>query len=277
MSRPQAVASSPPATGITRDCDLTLWSSSGAMEIGAGVGMARAVRSMGDASATGINISSVSTIFGVDKYNRLVADIPSGLGNGTMIQYGIPVTTLLPLNHAAYGLRRGITRMIATLSSDVAATPNNDVGMQFVIGGGTLAQLYANNNVTGAGKSGFGIWMVAGKWIWGGKLVNTAQFVLSETVDLGLDVLEPSAVEVRVYDAVDSLKPAKVEVWVNNVLFLTRYWVNPAGVVTPVLPPFGAALGAAIYAQIRNTSLGPTHARFGDFSLIHGPNNEGTI
>lgn len=276
MSNIAAVASSPPSTGITRDVDLTLATNSGTNEIGAAPSTTRELRGALTAGGqTGVGISSVSTLLAAPN-GRLVWNVTSGLGNGAMIQYGVPITTILPTNKAAYSLRRGVVRVISTLFADSAQTPNNDVGMQIVIGGGTLAQLLANNNVSGPGKSGYGIWMIANKWVWGIKLVNTAQGVLSEAIDLGLTVTQENLIEIRTYDAVDTLKPAKVELYINNVLILTRYWVNPAGVVTPTLPPFSAANGVVIYGQIRNTSTGPANCYFGDFSVIHGPNNEGT-
>lgn len=284
MSNISSVAASPPVTGITRDCDLVLDTNTGAKEIGTAYSIARNLRTSvnGSVNAIGIVQSSVAVAI---KNGLPMPAVSSGLGNGAAIQYGIPIYTdhtLAAFHPASYSLRRGVTRIVSTLFADTAETPNNDVGMQAVIGGATLCELLPNTGAT-AGKTGFGIWMLGGLWKWATKQPTDPANTLSDTVTLigrtngNVDCTVPTQVELRIFDAAggtpSATNNARVEVWIENIKRITRYWTNPTGVSDPVLPPMNFAL----YPQIRNTSTGPAHAYFADFCLIHGPNNAGTL
>jgi len=283
MSNISAVASSPPVTGITRDCDLVLVGSSGSRDIGQPCSQVMNLRTgvQGGVNANTVVQSSATWQL---RNGMTVPAVSSGLGNGAAIIYGINVQTdpvLAAANPSAYATRRGVSRVISTMSADTAETPNNDVGMQCVIGGSTLAQLLPVTG-GGAGKVGFGIWMLGGLWKWAMKVAADAANTVSDQVTLqsggvNLDVTAPNLIELRIYDSAGGVASAshnaRVEVWVNSILFLTRYWSNPVGIATQALPP----MIDPFYPQIRNTSTGPAKAYFGDFCLIHGPANEGTL
>lgn len=286
MSRNSAVASSPPVVGTNRDCDLQLCTNGGTLNVGEPFSNARNLRTGLSMSKQDVQVVLSSTTVAVQG-GRIVADVTSGLGNGAMICYGIPVCTdhtLGAFSPSAYELRRGVTVISSTMFAPTSEAPNNDVGMMAVIGGGSLAELLPVDASAGNGKSGFGIWMLSGGgWFWGMKSQTDAAGDLTEAIALpqGTVVTKPRQAQMRVYDQGPGLPNAhtnaRVELWWQGLKFLTRYWTNPTGVTTPVLPVLDAVQGAAIYPQIRNTSTGPAHAYFGDFSLIHGPVNEGTI
>jgi hypothetical protein len=284
MSRNSAVASSPPVTGTTRDCDLVIDTTTGIREAGTAYSTVRNLRT-GVSGSGNQNIGLVKSGIAVAiKFGYPVAAVSSGLGNGAAIQYGIGIQTDITnagFFPAAFSLRRGVTRIISTMFAEAAVVPNNDVGMQAVIGGATLVELLPVSG-GGAGKIGFGIWMIDGAWIWATKNAADAAGQLSDKTPLlsngnPLVVTAPTQAEIRIFDSAGGLPSAthnaRVEIWLQSKLFLTRYWTNPDDVDTPVLPP----LIAPVYPQIRNTSTGPANAYFGDFSLIHGPVNEGTL
>jgi len=270
-------ATGPAGPGSTKLVYFTLIGSSGTYEVGAGASAVRDMRSAGNGSEHGVGISNLSTLLAFQS-GRMSWKVPSGLGNGTMIVYGFPVLTANPTKGNSFALQRGVVRIICTMYADSFVSPNNDVGMLAIIGGAALTDLTPKNNVTTAGSSGFGVLMQGSKWKWVIKYSNTGSAVFAEAVDVTWDAasaLTPAQVEFRIFEAT-ATDPARCDLMIDSAVILTRYWVNPTGVTTPVLPPMTTTAGA-IYAQIRNTSTGPAGAYFGDFSVIKGPNDAGTL
>lgn len=266
--------------GTTRDVDVSI--EHNAVNPGT-------IRFRGGAQLTGVIING-SAVFGHAAGKRCI-DVPSGIGNGLCFGYMFPLQILRPADAGAVNPRQGIVRMVSGMlkSGATGGAPNSDIGLDVLIGNpGGIADLWTANNSHLSGASGFSVQLdAAAVWKWKIKNPDTVSGLWAEDLALPAAVqaqlnslTTAGIVEFRMYDATFALE-AKCELYIDGALILTRYWTNPAGVVTPVLPPMGpngvGVTGNLLTFQMRNTSQGPPHMYFLDPCMIIGANDAGTL
>ncbi len=205
--------------------------------------------------------------------------IPSGLSYGMTCDFGLLVATVRP-QKGAQQLRQHVTRIVVQLSIDEGANPlaniNNDVGLFAKFSDG---RFLINDWTGGSGlyPSYFGcaVMLRPAGWCWVVKQNNDVTLYDVTPLAWPVNYADWCEVEFRIIDATDT-QEASIQLWLNGVKVLTRYWTNPAGVSSYQLPPFSVK-GAQIFSVLRNTSTGPQMLYAGDWSTIVGPNDAGTL
>lgn len=273
-----ASAASQPGKGTTRAIDLVLDMRAAGIVPGGNITNATFYRRSGLAGP-GLTVSP-SPVYCV--YNgRAGYRVLSGLGAAAGWDLGLGVCTLQPTFGGQLATQQQVTIYRTSLAAGSFVSPNNDVGMVIKICSGTsTGDLIGAPTGSASGQSGFGVMMLGNAWCYVMKLLGQAQNTVTEQVTLVWPTNDPTIpvdCEFRIYDATLAL-PGSVELWIAGVKQLTRYWVNPAGVVTPVLPPFASGVGGMqLRMAHRNTSTGPAYVEFYDVAVIQGPADAGTI
>jgi hypothetical protein len=276
----QPTAQNGPASGTTRTIDLSLaeydLGSRGTMIWRSGVVVSGMVNSGGD-----------GWLF---RRGRQALVISSGLGYGWFCSYGLVPLIQRIANRGALAAIAGVTRLLVSMAVDDMSgvtNPNSDIGVDVLIGlPSGISDLRTANNTHLAGSSGWAVlFMPSGMWDFVVKQPDTNSGVFSESTPLpdsvqtALNSGEPSEIEFRVIDATASAE-AKMQLWINGVKILTRYWVAGQS-ADALLPPLGTVAagvtGTVLILQLRNTSTGPPAMYFYRPQLIQGPNDSGTL
>lgn len=270
----QPIAALP--TGSTRTIDYALNDSAAGAVIDA-TGLQNAVRNLRSGVVENAQLS-ISTCVWTFSQGRMMVAIKSGLNNGFAWLKGMTVTTQRPPIPGSLTLRGPrVTRFLVTQAAPFYI-PNADVGTNILISSaGGISDLFTAIG-TGPNKSGFGVQMIQNRWNFVNKWQGVGSGNFTEAVDLGLGAIGGLIdTEFRIYDATFQ-QEARLEVWVAGLLRLTRYWTNPLGVGTPLLPPLNTTLsGAQLFMQHRSTSTAPADVLIADSSIIQGTADSGTL
>jgi len=212
--------------------------------------------------------------------------IPNSNAAGIVPGFFATPRTTRPASGSGF-VRQMVWRFIDTILFPVGA-PTDDCGSLIKIAFGTasaLAQSFSQSALaTGSGTAGMGLLMVnaANTYCWVNKQTGTASGVYAEIVTPipnnpgNLSDGSWHVIEHRIYDATPTAE-ARYELWIDNVKCLTRYWVNPSGVVTTLLQPFDTATGNQLAHTIRNHSTNSGTIAVANAAVIFGAVDQSTL
>jgi len=267
----------PPPEGGSRWIDYSLDHQSGVAP-GTVVG-ASAMRGRAGTGAITNLITTVGSPTWATIGGRQAISIPASAGAGVVAAIGSAIATTR-LASGAIGPRMYVYRFSSVAqwpSAAAAADVGSLIKIASTVGTALSADLTTEGSTTGSGVPGFGVLQtgVAGVWNWVNKKESVAGF--SETVALSNTLSDGAwhTIEHRIYDATNALE-ARYELWIDNTLILVRYWTNPSGVGSVVLPPLSATAGFQLFATIKNAVSGGVIA-LGEYDIMFGSPDRGTI